>query len=180
MDPRLGLGKTAQLCTHFSSLARPRENINAIFLILCPATLLRHWLREMHRWSPAIRVVILHEISRTGGEVGRRTEKCTNFIFIGSVYTKSDDYLVVVEASLKKLWNQEGSGGVAVISTYEGIRKHKESFHNIEWTAVCLDEGQRLRNPQTLVTQLCKALPCYHRLVLSGWFPLTLSPYNVI
>jgi SNF2 family DNA or RNA helicase len=72
----VGLGKTAQLCTHFNSLARPRENVNAIFLILCPATLLQHWLREMHRWSPSIRAVILHEISRTGGEVCRRTEKC--------------------------------------------------------------------------------------------------------
>jgi len=72
----MGLGKTAQLCTHFGSLARPRENASGIFLVLCPATLLRHWLKELHRWSPNLRTVILHDISKTGAEVSKRTEKC--------------------------------------------------------------------------------------------------------
>lgn len=36
------------------------------------------------------------------------------------------------------------------------------------WSAVCLDEGQKIRNPEADVTLACKRLPCAHRLILSG------------
>lgn len=29
-------------------------------LILCPATVLSHWMAELHVWAPQLRVVILH------------------------------------------------------------------------------------------------------------------------
>ena len=71
----MGLGKTAQICAHFGSLAAMTElvgsRLNAIFLIVCPATVLHHWLKEMHRWSPSMRTVILHGISSTGSELCR-------------------------------------------------------------------------------------------------------------
>lgn len=38
----------------------------------------------------------------------------------------------------------------------------------IEWTAVCLDEGQKIRNPTADITTVCKQLPAFHRLILSG------------
>ena len=86
----MGLGKTAQLCVHFCSLARaessslpsssssssnsnnssssllPKSQAKPIFLIVCPATVLQHWLKELHTWSPEMRVVIFHNISKTG------------------------------------------------------------------------------------------------------------------
>ena len=36
------------------------------------------------------------------------------------------------------------------------------------WSAVCLDEGQKIRNPEADITAVCKRLPCAHRLILSG------------
>ena len=38
----------------------------------------------------------------------------------------------------------------------------------IEWTGVCLDEGQKIRNPETDIAAVCKLLPSYHRIILSG------------
>ena len=38
----------------------------------------------------------------------------------------------------------------------------------LEWTGVCLDEGQKIRNPETDVAAVCKVLPSYHRIILSG------------
>lgn len=29
-------------------------------LILCPATVLSHWMAELHVWAPQLRVVLLH------------------------------------------------------------------------------------------------------------------------
>jgi DNA excision repair protein ERCC-6 len=35
-------------------------------------------------------------------------------------------------------------------------------------TGVCLDEGQKIRNPETYIAGVCKMLPSYHRIILSG------------
>ena len=77
LGDEMGLGKTAQLCCHFGSLSRKQRKLrkkNGIFLVVCPATVLQHWLKEFHRWVPAIRCVIMHSISRTGAEVQQLAE----------------------------------------------------------------------------------------------------------
>lgn len=35
-------------------------------IIVCPATVLRQWLRELRLWYPPFRVVVLHESQRSG------------------------------------------------------------------------------------------------------------------
>ena len=42
---------------HHSGLWRPS-------LIVCPATVLRQWLRELRAWYPPLRVVLLHDSGR--------------------------------------------------------------------------------------------------------------------
>ena len=77
LGDEMGLGKTAQLCCHFGSLSRKQRKLrkkNGIFLVVCPATVLQHWLKEFHRWVPAMRCVIMHSISRTGAEVQQLAE----------------------------------------------------------------------------------------------------------
>lgn len=60
----MGLGKTVQVAAflaglHHSGLFRPS-------IIVCPATVLRQWLRELRLWWPAFRVIVLHESQRAG------------------------------------------------------------------------------------------------------------------
>ena len=77
LGDEMGLGKTAQLCCHFGSLSRKHRKLrgkNGIFLVVCPATVLQHWLKEFHRWVPALRVIIMHSISKTGAEVQQLAE----------------------------------------------------------------------------------------------------------
>jgi DNA excision repair protein ERCC-6 len=38
----------------------------------------------------------------------------------------------------------------------------------VEWTAVCLDEGHKIRNPVTDISIVAKLLPSFHRIILSG------------
>lgn len=68
-----GLGKTIQIAVflaglHASGLFRPS-------LIVCPATVLRQWLRELRLWYPPFRVVILHESGCSGALNGARASK---------------------------------------------------------------------------------------------------------
>lgn len=77
-----GLGKSAQLCVHYGSIARFENSVQLqkrrrilrmgrplpplvypLLLLACPATVLQHWLDEFHHWAPHLRVVLLHSIS---------------------------------------------------------------------------------------------------------------------
>ena len=50
---------------HHSGLYRPT-------LIVCPATVLRQWLRELRAWWPLARVALLHDSARSGAAGGAR------------------------------------------------------------------------------------------------------------
>lgn len=60
----MGLGKTVQLAVFLAGLHHSRRFRPTI--IVCPATVLRQWLRELRLWFPPFRVVVLHESQRAG------------------------------------------------------------------------------------------------------------------
>ena len=149
----MGLGKTAQVCTHFNALTLTKNVIHGsaspAFLIVCPATVLQHWLKEFYHWAPTIRVGILHNVSKTGKLFGA---------------LKTNDILKV----LRSIRRSKVAPSLAIVTTYESLRKHKDALMQIEWTGICLDEGQKIRNPNADITLTCKLLPSYHRVLLSG------------
>ena len=63
---------------HHSGLFRPS-------LVICPATVLRQWLRELRAWYPLFRVAILHESVRSGATSGARPAKRQLIQDIGQV-----------------------------------------------------------------------------------------------
>mmetsp|Transcript_23102 Transcript_23102/g.33843 ORF Transcript_23102/g.33843 Transcript_23102/m.33843 type:complete len:1238 (+) Transcript_23102:142-3855(+) len=161
LGDEMGLGKTAQLCVHYSAVAwaekeryvQAGQRQSPMLLIVCPATVQNHWLREMHRWAPELRTVIMHSIS-------------PSFAAIQSVSTKA------IGRALQRISsptaNHPAPDGVVVVVSYEGLRRMKGLLLNTRWAAVCLDEGQKIKNPDAEITSVCKALPSYHRLILSG------------
>jgi hypothetical protein len=73
-----------------------------------------------------------------------------------------------IKLAIKNLQKKLSTKGLVIITTYEGLRIHQDSLTLIEWTAVCLDEGQKIRNPSANITAVCKLIPAFHRLILSG------------
>ena len=59
-------------------------------------------------------------------------------------------------SSLPLVQKDAKTRGLVAIITYEGLRRYKKSLVLVEWTAVCLDEGQKIRNPNADVTAVCK------------------------
>jgi hypothetical protein len=53
---------------HHSGLFRPS-------LIVCPATVLRQWLRELRAWWPLFRVALLHDSARSGASGAARPSR---------------------------------------------------------------------------------------------------------
>ena len=60
----MGLGKTVQVAAFLAGLHHSGKFKPSI--IVCPATVLRQWLRELRLWYPPFRVVVLHESQRAG------------------------------------------------------------------------------------------------------------------
>ena len=72
-----------------------------------------------------------------------------------------------IARAVRKLQESSIQGVVAVMS-YEGLRANISSISVIQWTAICLDEGQKIRNPDAEITLACKRLKASHRVILSG------------
>lgn len=85
----LGLGKTAQVCAHFGSLGltsylteedekNDSEESSTVkrkrkpcptFLVVAPPTVISHWVREFHLFSPYLRCLVLHSVSQRGKDI---------------------------------------------------------------------------------------------------------------
>ncbi|VDM62857.1 unnamed protein product [Angiostrongylus costaricensis] len=143
----MGLGKTVQVIAFLRAVDESQNDdkyMNFIglgpSLIICPSTLLRQWVREIHTWMPLCRVAILHS---TGNFKGSRRA------------------LVSKMATNRK-------GGSILVTTYSTFQKHKNLLLPQSWHYVVLDEGHKIRNPKTRISETVKQLHTPCRLVLSG------------
>jgi DNA excision repair protein ERCC-6 len=139
MGDEMGLGKTVQITAflaglHHSGLFRPS-------LIVCPATMLRQWLRELREWYPPFRVAILHESARSKN----------------SSYSRAQ---VVARIATAR-------SGI-LLTTYDQMRICKGDLGKVNWGYVVLDEGHKIRNPDAEVTLAAKQMRTSHRLIMSG------------
>src|SRR5205814_5068147 len=55
----MGLGKTIQVIAFLAALHYSRK-LDKPVIVVAPATVLRQWVNEFHRWWPPLRVSILH------------------------------------------------------------------------------------------------------------------------
>ena len=173
----MGLGKTVQLCAFLQCMILSRNISNV--LIICPATLLLHWLQELSKWAPGLRRILIHK-------VGEQADGFSRNVSMKLLYTL-DQWLFQAR---KEFWNEPlneqdvkedeldvGRGGeegtfcgtgYVVVTTYESIRRDSDIWTNHSWDYVILDEGQKIRNPDAEVTLACKRFKTSCRLLLSG------------
>lgn len=140
MGDEMGLGKTIQIISflaglHHSGLFRPS-------LVVCPATMLKQWLREIRSWYPSFRVAILHESART------------------------NSLSKVSRSEIVRRISNSPSG--ILVTTYDHMRICKSDLLRVRWGYVVLDEGHKIRNPDAEVTLTAKQFPTVHRLIMSG------------
>eukprot|EP00835_Amoeboradix_gromovi_P004637 NODE_373_length_9849_cov_0.356205.p1 type:complete len:819 gc:universal NODE_373_length_9849_cov_0.356205:5458-3002(-) len=67
--------------------------------------------------------------------------------------------------SVSKILNKR-QNSVIVITTYESVRLNKYFLRS--WDCVILDEGHKIRTPNTLITAACKSIKSPYRYILSG------------
>lgn len=131
-------------------------------IVVAPATVLRQWVNEFHRWWPPLRVSILH--SSGSGMLNvqneRRFDEEDEFDDIDRPRQSSKAARRIVDRVVKQ--------GHVLVTTYAGLQTYADVLIPVEWGYAVLDEGHKIRNPNTTITVNCKELKTANRIILSG------------
>lgn len=171
----MGLGKTIQMISFLAGL-HYSQNLKGPILVVCPATVLKQWCNEFHKWWPPFRAIILHSIGEglSKKKNNKRSVDDSDFDDLdddleneeyGSVTTigKTQENKKIKELVEKVVWD-----GHVIITTYAGVRIYARYLLPVKWGYVVLDEGHKIRNPDSFITITCKQLKTPNRIILSG------------
>lgn len=193
----MGLGKTIQIISFLAGLHNSGK-MKKPTLIVCPATVMRQWVNEFHKWWPPFRVVILHSmgsafmdnnsidynnLSDYDDDNDEFNKDNSNYYFnsrgenrIKNSERRKMKYGSLLGIKTNKNKNKTIRGiihhvlkhGHILITTYSGIYQYINELSKIDWSYCILDEGHKIRNPDAEITLACKRLRTNHRLILSG------------
>lgn len=166
----MGLGKTIQVIAflaglHYSGL------LDKPVLLVVPATVMNQWVNEFHRWWPAFRCVILHSIGSGMTKSSIKTEEQLE------AHLENEDADFDAQISMKSANNQANAKAIVdrvmekghvLVTTYVGLRIYSKHILPREWGYVVLDEGHKIRNPNSEISLACKRVKTYNRIILSG------------
>ena len=164
----MGLGKTVQVSSFLGAMARNR--IVDSILIVAPATMLSHWLRELEVWAPGLRRILIHRSGESDGAsrvISRGILRCLKKWLKNARADRVNEPIDETDYDQNEEHSFCGTGYV-IVTTYESIRRSTDEWTNHNWSYVVLDEGHKIRNPDADITLACKRLRTHHRLLLSG------------
>lgn len=133
-----GLGKSLQALTALAVLRLEKEMNTKPFLVVCPASVVQHWVDETARYFPE-KLLLALPYSDLKGNMAEAL--CGRHIIVVSYEMLRRD--VSSGAKSSKLLNQI-------------------------WEAAVLDEAHLIKNPEAATTRAVCALKCKHRIALSG------------
>ncbi|KAM6515319.1 DNA repair protein rhp26 [Fusarium solani] len=154
----MGLGKTVQLIAFLAALHYSKKLTRPV-IIVAPATLLRQWVSEFHRWWPPLRVAILH--ASGSGMMDPKAEDEADLDHFKPLATKS-------EKAARRIVNGVVKNGHVLVTTYAGLQTYADTLLPVQWDYAVLDEGHKIRNPNAEITVTCKELNTPNRVILSG------------
>ncbi|RSL72322.1 hypothetical protein CEP54_000871 [Fusarium duplospermum] len=158
VSDEMGLGKTVQLIAFLAALHYSKKLTRPV-IVVAPATLLRQWVSEFHRWWPPLRVAILH--ASGSGMMDPKAEDEYDLEHFKPLATKS-------EKAARRIVNGVVKNGHVLVTTYTGLQTYADTLLPVHWDYAVLDEGHKIRNPNAEITVTCKELNTPNRVILSG------------
>ncbi|KAF3989090.1 hypothetical protein FT663_03761 [Candidozyma haemuli var. vulneris] len=166
----MGLGKTIQVIAFLAGL-QYSGRLDKPILLVVPATVMNQWVNEFHRWWPPFRCVILHSIGSGMSKSSIKTEQQleahledADADFDAQISMKSANN----QANAKAIVDRVMEKGHVLVTTYVGLRIYSKHILPKEWGYVVLDEGHKIRNPNSEISLACKRVKTYNRIILSG------------
>jgi DNA excision repair protein ERCC-6 len=162
----MGLGKTIQAIAYLASLHHSQK-LTKPAIIVCPATLMKQWVNEFHRWWPAFRVSILHSSGSGMINLGKESSR-ENALTSEMMGSYGSRHLSAGQKAAKKIIKRVIEEGHILVTTYSGLQSYADTLVDVDWDCAILDEGHKIRNPDAGITFSCKELRTPHRIILSG------------
>uniref|UniRef100_A0A8H7YAC3 Chromatin remodeling factor mit1 n=1 Tax=Psilocybe cubensis TaxID=181762 RepID=A0A8H7YAC3_PSICU len=143
----MGLGKTVQIVSFLGYIAKIMKAFPS--LVVVPNSTITNWVREFERWAPNLRVVPFYG-EKVARDVLKQYELFHN-------HTSTDN--------LKAKFH-------VLITTYEALVNGKD-FTSVfksqpRWEVLVVDEGQRLKNDNSLLFKKLNELNSIHRIIMTG------------
>ncbi|KAI9797268.1 MAG: hypothetical protein M1833_005564 [Piccolia ochrophora] len=160
----MGLGKTIQVISFLAALHYSQKLTQPV-IVVAPATVMKQWVSEFHRWWPPLRVSILHTSGsgmldvRGEDRMEQRIEEAYGRTAVGSSKARR---------GADKILRTVVENGHVLITTYAGLQTYGDLLIPVDWGYAILDEGHKIRNPNTAITIYCKELRTPNRIILSG------------
>lgn len=161
----MGLGKTIQVISFLAGLHYSKKLTRPI-IIVAPATVMKQWVNEFHTWWPPFRVSILHS-SGSGMLDIRREAQRENELF-SRIPEQARKKLPEGKKATQSIVERVVQEGHVLVTTYSGLQTYADFLVPVDWEYAVLDEGHKIRNPNTAITIYCKALRTANRIILSG------------
>jgi DNA excision repair protein ERCC-6 len=159
----MGLGKTIQVISFLAGLHYSKMLTKPV-IVVAPATVLKQWVNEFHRWWPPLRVSILHTsgsgMLNVRGEARIEEEED----ICGTTKIRPTKARKSAEKIIKRVVDL----GHVLVTTYAGLKTYGDLLIPVDWECAVLDEGHKIRNPNAEVTIYCKELRTANRIILSG------------
>lgn len=160
----MGLGKTIQIISFLAGLHYSKKLTKPI-IVIAPATVLRQWVNEFHKWWPPLRVSILHSSGSGMMNLGRESRMDD----VEEMYGRAEQQKPPKShKAAKKIVDRVVAQGHVLVTTYAGLQSYSDVLIPVEWDYAVLDEGHKIRNPNTAITIHCKELRTANRVILSG------------
>lgn len=164
----MGLGKTVSVSSYLGALVSNRKIKSA--LIIVPATMLQHWLKELAVWAPGLRRIVLHSSGEVDGKSRAVSKKLLKSLSTWLQQVRKDRMYEAIDAEdeEKNAPHSFCGTGYAVLTTYENVRRNPDIYVAHSWSYVILDEAQKIRNPDADITLTIKRLRTPHRIAMTG------------
>lgn len=161
----MGLGKTIQVIAFLAGLHHSKI-IKRPIIVVTPATVMKQWVNEFHTWWPPFRVSILHTSGSGMIDIGREAQQ-EDELMSQLPHARSKP-MTKGQKAAKKIVDRVVQDGHVLVTTYSGLQTYAELLIPIDWEYAVLDEGHKIRNPNTAITIYCKELRTANRIILSG------------
>lgn len=162
----MGLGKTIQIIAFLAGLHYSKK-ITKPVIVVAPATVMKQWVNEFHTWWPPFRVSILHTSGSGMIDLGRESRE-EDELMSAAPRSIGNRPLTKAQKSAKKIVDRVVQEGHILVTTYSGLQNYAELLIPTDWEYAVLDEGHKIRNPNTAITIYCKELRTANRIILSG------------
>ncbi|KAF2083593.1 hypothetical protein K490DRAFT_51221, partial [Saccharata proteae CBS 121410] len=180
LGDEMGLGKTLQTLSLFQyveEMQAPSDGTdeNRPYLVVCPLSVLQSWVNEAERWTPNLKVLRFHgpqvlreELKKValgkqdkyGAETLRSKKQKNN----RRRAAKKDD-LYTIESDDE----DESTAYKIIVTSYETFVAEQDWFKKaFVWRYVVLDEGHKVKNDATNVSNALQHMRSEYRMILTG------------